>query len=320
MLNVIQLEEVNTLLENVFSRTVRLGGYVKDVSLVLRSNQAGASNPFLGLPCLCCETVGGRPRQAIPVMAAWYALMFAARIFDDLEDGETDGYLWKKLGVSRTINVATGLILAAPLALLQLQDQGIETNLLLELIQATQSAALRIGAGQREDLAQVEDVERGWKVVEAKGGEPFALACRTGAMVGGGTAAQATQLGEFGLYLGVLTQIADDVSGIWHALDRSDLVAGRKTLPVAYGLALTPPAQRECLRSLFRRAQREAAAAIEVRKRLADLGVLHVMVIETGLWRQRARNAMEDLGAASPAKEQLLELVEQATHWMNKAK
>lgn len=319
-LNDIQLEEVNHLLEDVFRRTAGLGKYVDDLSLTLSLNQAGPSNPFLCLPCLCCEAVGGPPRRAIPVMAAWYALMFAARILDDLEDGENDGRLWKKLGTSRTINVATGLILAAPLALLQLQSQGVEDDRLLELIQEIHGAALRIGAGQHEDLAQVEDVDRSWKAVEAKAGEPFALACRTGAMVGNGTAGQVARLGEFGQCLGVLTQIADDVSGVWHTQDRSDLAAGRKTLPVAYALALTPSAQRERLRGLFRQAQHEAAVAIQTPHDLADLGVLHILVIEAELWRQRAITSLEGLNATSPAKALLLDLVAQATHWTEGAK
>ena len=319
-LNGIQLEEVNRLLENAFRRATGLGKYIDDLNLTLSLNQAGPSNPFLGLPSLCCEAVGGRPRRAIPVMAAWYALMLAARILDDLEDGESDGLLWQKLGTPRTINVATGLILAAPLALLQLRDQGIEDDLVLELIQETQRAALRIGAGQQEDLVQVEDVDRNWKMVEAKAGEPFALACRAGAMAGGGTPAQVARLGEFGQCLGVLMQIADDVSGFWQAPDRSDLTAGRKTLPVAYALALTPPAQREGLRGVFRQAQHDAVVAAQAPHELADLGVLHILVIEAELWRQRAITSVEGLSATSPAKEQLLNLVEQATHWTSGGK
>ncbi len=255
--------------------------------------------------------------RAVPVMAAWYALMLAARILDDLEDGDTQGMPWAKLGASRTVNVATGLIMAAPLALLQLRQRGVTADKLLELLEATQRAALQVSAGQRDDLAQEEGWEKGWGIAEAKAGEPFALACRAGAMVGEGAPWQVDRLGEFGQHLGVLTQIADDISGVWKALGRSDLAAGRKTLPVLYALAVASPAARKRLCRLLNQAPRDAEAVLQAQWMLADLGALHALTIEAEVRQQRAKGALEALSMTSPAKVELLALVEKAALWKN---
>ncbi len=314
------IEAVNTLLEELFSQIPGIRGYAEDVHLALHASQAGEANstPFVQLPSLCCEAVGGYARRAIPVMAAWYALMLAARILDDLEDEDTHGTLWAKLGTARTVNVATGLILAAPLALLQLEQYGVGSDHLLELLKDTQRAALHACAGQREALGHNEALHNGWEIAEATAGEPFALACRAGAIVGEGTSSQVARLSEFGQHLGVLTQIADDVADIWQASGHSDLAAGRETLPVLYALAVSSPAVRSELRRLLDMAPHDAGAASQARQMLADQGALHALVFEAEVRRQQARSALQEVDAGSSAKGQLLELVDHAIAWMNR--
>ena len=314
------IEAVNTLLEELFSQIPGVRGYAEDVRLALHTSRAGESNstPFVQLPSLCCQAVGGYAARAIPVMAAWYALMLAARILDDLEDEDTHGALWAKLGTARAVNVATGLILAAPLALLQLEQHGVRSDHLLELLKDTQRAALHACAGQRDGLARNEALKNGWEIAEATAGEPFALACRAGALVGEGTSSQVERLSEFGQHLGVLTQIADDIADIWQASGHSDLAAGRETLPVLYALTVSSPAVRGQLRRLLDLAPQDAGAASQARQMLADQGALHAMVFEAEVRRQHARSALRMVDANSPAKDQLLGLVDQAMAWMDR--
>jgi len=317
-----QIEAVNALLEGLFSQIPGVRGYAEDMHLALHASRASESNstPFVLLPSLCCEVVGGPTPRAIPVMAAWYALMLAARILDDLQDGDTHGTLWARLGSARAVNVATGLILAAPLALLQLEQFGVKSDHLLALLKDTQRAALHACAGQRDVLVQNEALEDRWEAAEAIAGEPFALACRAGAMVGDGTSSQVARLNEFGRHLGVLTQIGDDVSDIWQASGRSDLTAGRETLPVLYAMTVSSPAARTQLRQLLDLAPHDAGAALRARQMLADQGALHALVFEAEVRRQQARGALHGVGADSPAKDQLLELVDQAIAWLDRGR
>jgi competence protein ComQ len=314
------IETANALLEALFSQVPGVRGYATDVSLALRSSRAGESTttPFVLLPHLCCQAVGGDTSRSIPVMAAWYALMLAARILDDLEDGDTDGTLWAQLGAARAANVATGLILAAPLALLQLQKSGVSDSQVLALIQDTQRAALHVCAGQQDTLLPNEVWGQAWENAEAKAGEPFALACRAGALVGEGTVEQITHLSEFGQHLGVLTQIADDVSDTWQARGRSDLAAGRKTLPVMYALAMATPAASCQLRQLLDQTELDTGAVLQAQQMVAETGALHVLVIEAELRRQRAERALQAAHANVAAQDQLLELVEQTMGWMKR--
>ncbi len=316
------IEAVNALLEELFSRTPGIRGCTEDVRVALHAGRAGESysTPFVQLPSLCCEAVGGYASRAIPVMAAWYALMLAARILDDLEDADTAGTLWAQLGTARAVNVATGLILAAPLALLQLEQHGVRSDHVLELLRDTQRTALHACAGQHEGLARTEFLNNGWEVAEATAGEPFALACRAGAIVGEGTSSQVAQLGQFGQHLGVLTQIADDVADIWQVPGDGDLAAGRETLPVLYALAVSSPTVRSQLRRLLDLAPHDPGAALQARQMLAEQGALHALVFEAEVRRQQARSALEAVDAGSPAKGQLLELVDQAIAWMDRGR
>ncbi len=316
------IEAVNALLEELFSQIPGIHGYAEDVRLALHTQRAGESNstPFVQLPSLCCEAVGGYASRAIPVMAAWYALMLAARILDDVEDADTHGTLWAKLGTARAVNVATGLILAAPLALLQLEQHGVRSDHVLELLRDTQRAALHACAGQHDGLAHNQALNNGWEIAEATAGEPFALACRAGAIVGAGTSSQVAQLGEFGQHLGVLTQIADDVADIWQAPGHGDLAAGRETLPVLYALAVSSPMVRSQLRRLLDLAPDDAGAALRARQILAEQGALHALVLEAEVRRQQAKSALQVVDADSPARGQLLELVDQAIAWMDRGR
>jgi geranylgeranyl pyrophosphate synthase len=314
-----QIAAVSSFLQELFGQVPGARGYVEDVSLALHSSRAGESNttPFVLLPYLCCEIVGGDSRRTVPVMAAWYALMLSARILDDLEDGDTHGPLWVQLGIPRVVNVASGLILAAPLALLRLQEYGVPEGLVLELVEDVQRAAMRVSAGQRAMLVPADVPESAWELAEVKGGVPFALACRSGALVGGGAPEQVERLDEFGRHLGVLTQIADDAADIWQTTNGGDLAAGRRTLPVEYALAVAAPADRAELQRRLDRARRDPAAVMEAQHMLVDLGALHALILETESRRQKALSCLLAVGDRSPARAQLLELVERASGWMN---
>lgn len=308
------LKAVYALIEEVLDEAQGSPGFTQDVRLALRSSRAGATGPsFVLLPCLCCQAVGGEQRHAIVVAAAWQLLVLAARILDDLEDQDVEGDLGTVLGPARAINVATGLMAAAPLALTHLQA---DAAVVLDLLQDFQCATLRICAGQHQDLAPGEiGLEAYEEIVAAKTGETFALACRAGARVGGGDAQQIALLSEFGHHLGMLNQIGDDVSGLWSKADHSDLVAGRKTWPVLYALSVASASERERLQGLLERARGDAEAEARARQKITDLGALHYLLLQAEVRHQRAKVALKSVGAPWPIRQQLSALLEQSHGW-----
>jgi geranylgeranyl pyrophosphate synthase len=98
------------------------------------------------------------------------------------------------------------------------------------------------------------------------------------------------------------------------------VAAGRKTLPVLYALAVSSPAAQSQLRQLLDLAPRDVGAARRARQMLADQGALHALVFEAEVRRQQATSALLGVGADSPAKDQLLELVDQAIAWLDRGR
>jgi len=323
------LRSVQALIEEVLGEIRGCRGYAEDLGLALRSTRVD-DTPFTLLPILCCQAVGGDRlshlperttgcdnlpsdgRQATVVISAWRLLFLAARILDDLEDGDADNALWTAIGPARTINVANGLIFAAQLALAYLRRWGMADWLFLAIHEDFNHTALRICAGQHNDLAQEEtSLDSYWETVAAKAGEPFALACRAGALVGGGSPQQVALLSEFGHNLGLLMQIGDDFHGVWDPSGRSDLAAGRKTLPVLYAFAVAPVGLREHLRELPVRATSNAEDEAEARQVITDLGTPQYLLVEAQLRYQRARTALQAVGPPTPAHRRLLALLDQ---------
>lgn len=114
---------------------------------------------------------------------------------------------------------------------------------------------------------------------------------------------------EFGYNLGVLIQICDDFEGVWNPKGRSDLAAGKRTLPVIYALTVAPPGVRDRLEWLLAKAISERKAEEEARGLITELGAPHYLLIEAQIRRQRAEAALCSTGRPSPAYRQLMALL-----------
>ena len=268
----------------------------------------GEDAPFLLLPILCCEAAGGDEDQATAVAAAWFLLCLAAKVLDDVEDGDVYQGLWSTIGTPQAINAATGLIFASQLALARLPRLGADRELALSLLEGFNRTALQMCAGQQADLTEGSDLslECYFSIAGAKSGEFFALACRAGALLG---TAKVAPFSEFGYNLGVLIQMCDDFEGIWNPQDRSDLAAGKRTLPVIYALTVAPPGAREHLERLLVKATAERKAEEQARRIVTALGAPHYLLIEAQIRRQRAEAALRSTGSPSPAYCQLMALL-----------
>jgi two-component system sensor histidine kinase ComP len=128
------------------------------------------------LPRLVCEANGGDPFLAAAVTAAWQLVRMAAKLFDDIEDGQLRGDL------SEGINLATGLLFLASLALGDLPERAVSVDRVHALNQALNRAMLRACAGQHVDLSARRtgttaiDPNDWLEIAWAKSGELLALA------------------------------------------------------------------------------------------------------------------------------------------------
>lgn len=256
------------------------------------SEQAG--HPLSLLPILACQAAGGDPELAIPVAAAWRALHIAAKLLDDVEDGDVDRISTSSINPPRVINLATGFIMIANLALARVAASG-NDHLWRVLHFDFSHTVLRMASGQHTDLGShtAFDVEEYFRIIAAKSGAFFALAARAGAHCATEQPDLLARYDHFGYNVGILIQLADDLHGFRQSGRQGDLAAGRRTLPVLYALAVTPPPQRAYLESLLTRAPTDAAAEAAARHLIVALGGEVYLQAEIIRYYRRAWAALE---------------------------
>lgn len=179
----------------------------------------------------------------------------ALDLLDDVEDEDQTPNV-QKLGVARTLNVSTTLLMLAQHALLSLAQQNVPLERVLRLLGTLQSSALDATAGQHRDLLAeqrpVKDMtdEECIEIAAGKAGAIVRLACLIGALVADAGETLCTQFSEMGELLGIAHQLDNDSHDLYSLLQaktstgdavdpgmgtgsvKSDLARGKKTLPV----------------------------------------------------------------------------------------
>lgn len=264
---------------------------------------ARARPGFLRLPLLTCQAAGGDPTEAIPVAAAWHLFYCAAHLVDDVAD-----HAELPIAPASAINAAFGLSFLGQFSLTTLGQSQIASERILTLVDLFNQAAIRVVEGQGIDLtwdAQDSTLEDYWRMIGAKAGEWFALACRAGALFG----AQAHEIdiyGTFGYHLGVLIQLNDDLSALWKPRGPGDLATIDRTLPVVYGRLVAPTVTRERLVDLLPLVAVDTTALVELQSLLADLGAIHYLTLQAGHQYVLAREPILSLARPHPAHHELL--------------
>ena len=199
---------------------------------------------------LTTAAAGGDWQAALPAAAAVELIHNFSLIHDDIEDNSPvrrgRPTLWKLWGVPQAINAGDALFSVAHLALLDLpQSTSANTtlkasHLLLETcLQLTQGQYLDISYELRGDLT----LQAYWPMVNGKTAALLGTCTELGALVAEAEVTVCSAYREFGHALGLAFQVLDDLLGIWGdaALTgksaESDLLSGKKSLPVLYGLS-----------------------------------------------------------------------------------
>lgn len=198
---------------------------------------------------LCTAACGGEWRSALGAAAAVELIHNFSLVHDDIQDRSplrrNRPTLWTIWGEAQAINAGDTLFTLAQLALLRLR-QSLPPQLVLEAARLLQETCLALTRGQyldlhyekRNDLTEADY----WPMIEGKTAALLAVCAHLGALVAGAEEATCQTYHRFGRALGLAFQVLDDLLGIWGdaALTgkstESDLVSGKKSLPVLYGL------------------------------------------------------------------------------------
>ncbi len=202
------------------------------------------------LVLLTCGAAGSDWQRALPAAAAVELVHNFSLIHDDIQD---NGVLrrgrptvWTKWGVPQAINAGDAMFALGQIALLRLQKTA-SPAIALESLHILLHTCLRLTQGQYLDLAYERaegfTLEAYWEMVSGKTAALIAACTELGALVAEVPGARRTAFRRFGENLGLAFQAQDDLLGIWGDQARtgksaqSDLLSGKKTLPVLFGLS-----------------------------------------------------------------------------------
>ena len=170
-------------------------------------------------------------------------------VHDDIQDNSDKrrgrNTVWVNWGAPMAINVGDALFVIANQAILDLakyypaevviKAAGILNNSCLDL---TRGQFLDMSYEERNDLG----IDEYWPMVGGKTSALLAACTHIGALLGNASEAEQEAYRLFGWHLGLAFQVQDDILGIWGdelitgKSAASDLVEGKNSLPVLYGL------------------------------------------------------------------------------------
>ena len=198
------------------------------------------------LTLLSAAALGADWQAALPAAVGVELLHNFSLIHDDIQDQSPARRgrptVWIKWGVPQAINAGDLMFTLAYQALLKLTPAEVA----LASTQTLSQACIRLTEGQFLDLSYETSrdlpLASYWLMIAGKTAALLAACCEMGAIAAQADPTQCQAMHNFGLALGLAFQVEDDWLGIWGepALTgksvESDLVSGKKTLPVVYAL------------------------------------------------------------------------------------
>ena len=202
---------------------------------------------------LTAAASGGLWQAALPAAAAVELVHNFSLIHDDIQDRSDTRRgrptVWHNWGIAQAINAGDAMFTLAFSALSRLRET-VDAATALEAHTVLQDACLALTQGQYLDLAyeQRHDLTEAdyWPMIRGKTAALLAASADLGALVAQAPPEQRAAYRRFGEFLGLAFQVQDDELGIWgdEALTgkptASDLLEGKNSLPVLYGLAHSP--------------------------------------------------------------------------------
>ncbi len=241
------------------------------------------------LPLIVCEAISGHYEQALPAAAALQLLMAAGDVFDDIEDADSLESLSARYGSAVATNVATTLVILAERAITRLEARGVESQVIVRVMDVVNSFYTIACAGQHLDLSLTSELapseDMYLRVIERKSASQIECACHIGASLAMANQELIDSFAAFGRNLGMAAQIGNDVQGITRG---GDLVKRKITLPLIYALAQTDGEVHRQLELIFGKQSGFQTDPIEARDLLFRTGAVHYATVKMESYRQQA--------------------------------
>lgn len=273
-----------------------------------------SASEWLRLPGLCCQAVGGDPQAADRLTAAWFLFYRAAHLMDSVQDQDEPEPWWAEAGPGAALSAATGLFFTATAILEDLHNQLLAPGAGPDILQRFSDSFLTMGSGQYLDLVRPSlALEEYWQVAEAKSGAFFGLACWAGARLASQNLELLERFQRFGNQIGLLIQIGDDLDELGLLAGEKggpSLIPGPRALPVVYARAVLPAHDQRQLSAALEAAEKDAAAAGELREILEKSGAALYILAELHRHYQIALAELREAGPETSVSRELIALLE----------
>ncbi len=198
---------------------------------------------------LVTASCGADWMPALPAAAAVELVHNFSLVHDDIQDRSEKRRgrptVWAKWGAPMAINVGDALFVLSNQAVMNL-NHHYSAETVLQVASVLHDTCLDLTRGQFLDMSYQDRhdllVEDYWPMIAGKTAALLSVCCYIGAILAGAEAPVQDAYRSFGYSLGLAFQVQDDILGIWgdEAITgkstASDLLEGKKSLPVLYGL------------------------------------------------------------------------------------
>jgi len=280
---------------------------------VVQSSQIVGSWPLLTL--LVAQTIAPEIDlvYASSVAVAIEYFICALDLLDDVEDDDQTPIV-QTLGIARTLNVSTTLLMLAQQTLLSLSQYHVPGERILLLLDTLQAGALAAATGQHRDILAEQRPTQDFteddciEIARGKAGSLMRLAFLLGAICAGADERTREQFSTLGELLGIAHQLDNDAHDLYYLLQdepsnetlagtdtiipgvKTDLVRGKKTLPVVLAAHREDALQRNAL---------PADEQKQVHQRVLQDGIIATWGIFL-LYRERARDSLQEIETHLP--------------------
>jgi len=196
-------------------------------------------NPFVLLPIATGVAVGGQVDKLIPVASTVVLIDMALRIIDDCADQDSPHALYRSIGMGRSMNIAMAIQSVAARMLSRLELSSLKSNPLIERYYLT---LFDVYQGQDYDMrATMTDLKGYQQIVELKTVKAYEFTTMIGAYVSTNNVALLKRCVLCGVHLGWMTQIVNDIVGLWLPENIGMSELQKKTFPIHLALSLNHP-------------------------------------------------------------------------------
>ncbi len=244
------------------------------------------------LPVHTCYAAHGNPKQAVPLGAAFTLLHMAASVLDDFQDQDTDNP-WSDWPLDRILSSTLAMVFLSQSCLARLEANEQAKR---EVIDGYAQGWLLASVGQNLPVRTDAMVASYWRHALAKASIGFAVAAWSGVRIATEETSAQQAAKEYGMALGTLLQIADDIQDFVASLTANSPSALGASLPVILACEQQEQPDHSALVRLMgqERSRQDLEWARAVYELVLNLGGLSITLALGMVYEQKAVAALAE--------------------------